>query len=206
MKQPQVVAYCNLMEDIKTRISVVNNALDPDLGDMPWVIRLEVVYLQYRKILEEIAFGTLISNHTQFSVVFKNFSKYWNAADLLRDVAKVNPDFYPRPVVQVASATQGVDGHLEDRAKDYLTKDEFLTLYGRCGDILHERNPFSGKNQDKWYLDHAPEWREKITALLNSHLIRLSGDPNLYLVHMAGPDGKAHHYTFSPKPEVNRAS
>jgi hypothetical protein len=93
-----------------------------------------------------------------------------------------------------------------DRPDDYLTKDRFMTLYDKCGSILHAKNPFAPE-QDYAKLEEAcPKWYLWIVNLLNAHTIRLVGDVNIYLVQM-GNDSSAPTYTvFTPsKPPKQTA-
>lgn len=190
------------MEDIKRRIAVVDHLGTPASLVLPPQVRIESIYLQYRKILEQIAFGSLISNRDKFSQVYARFSKYWNAAELLRDLQRVNSDFYPKPKLEEPSPDPKVKGHLVDKTEGYLTKGEFLELYGRSGDILHERNPYAGSSEFEWFLQNAESWRDKIIGLLNMHMIHLVGIPGFYLVHMQAEDGKVHFYTFLPTSDA----
>jgi hypothetical protein len=198
MDKPEIVRYCDLMEEIKRRIAVVDQLGTATGLVLPPQVRMESIYLQYRKILELIAFGSLVSNRDKFSKVYARFSKYWNAADLLRDLERVNRDFYPKPKLEELSPDPQVKRHLVDKPNGYLTKGQFLELYGRAGDILHERNPYAGPSELEWFLKNAESWRDRIIGLLNTHVIHLVGMPSFYLVHMQGEDGKVHHYTFMP--------
>ena len=54
--------------------------------------------LQIRKILELIAFASLVANKNVYTAVFSKVSKAWNAGDLLKELEQVNPDFYPVPI------------------------------------------------------------------------------------------------------------
>jgi hypothetical protein len=48
---------------------------------------IESVYLQFRKILELIALGSLVANKNEFSKVYNDFAKCWNAQYLLKDLS-----------------------------------------------------------------------------------------------------------------------
>src|ERR1700731_738919 len=58
----------------------------------------ELVFLQLRKILELLAFASLTANREKYAAAHKKFATFWRAKDMLQDLEKVNPDFYPRPV------------------------------------------------------------------------------------------------------------
>ena len=106
MDAPEIVRYCNLMEDIKRRIAVVDQLGTPTGPALPPQVRMESIYLQYRKILELIAFGSLVSNLDKFSKIYARFSKYWNAAELFREAGRVVED--PEQVGGFAEAIEAL--------------------------------------------------------------------------------------------------
>jgi hypothetical protein len=150
----------------------------------PQAARVDFVYLQFRKILELIAMGSLLANSKALGQVQSKIEHYWNAKDLLKDIQAINLDFYPRPIVQKPSQRPGVKIDWLDRSGDYLTRDRFVTLYDKCGGILHAKNPFASE-QDYLTLEKAaPNWHLWILNLLNAHTIRLIGDVNIWLMQM----------------------
>jgi hypothetical protein len=205
MDATDITKYCNLMEEVKQRVFVINAFVAGAAHALYKPTTVESIYLQIRKILELIALGSLVSNRASFSPVYAEFSKYWNARLLFRDLERINPDFYPRPVVEVPSPTPGVKAHIDDRKDGFLTKDEFLKLYEKTGAVLHADNPYGSRTDYQYYEKHVESWRDAIMGLLNSHIIKLVENPNFYLIHMHEADSKVHHYTFSPKPEEKRA-
>jgi len=198
-KRDKIDHYCNVMEEIKKRVAVVNGFLHGDCYTMYKATTLECVGLQIRKILELIALGSLVVNVNEYSKQHKNFYKHWNGGEILKKLENINPDFYPTPINEKSSANPEIKSHLEDVKNGYLTKDDFIKLYGRCGNIAHADNPFGSKVNCAYYEKQIPEWLKKITNLLNSHTIRLVSDENMYLIHMREErDGKVHGYTFTP--------
>jgi len=195
-----------MMAEIKTRHRLVKVVGEGHVLAFPQAARVEFVYVQFRKILELIAMGSLLANSKALAQVQSKIQRYWNAKDLLKDIQAINPDFYPRPIVQKPSQRPGVKMDWLDRSDDYLTKDRFVTLYDKFGGILHARNPFA-REQDYSRLEKtAPNWYLWIQNLLNAHTIRLVGDPNIWLMQM-GSDSKPPTYTlFAPTalPKPNR--
>jgi hypothetical protein len=198
MNHDDIIRYCDVMEGIKRRLAVADRVGRSEGVDLSPDARVELIYLQYRKILEQIAFASLISNREKFSKIFVKFSKYWNAADLLRDLSRVNAHFYPEPVTVETSSDPAVDWHLSGKKDGYLTKGDFLELYGRTGDILHERNPYAGTFDTEWFTDNARPWWKKIVGLLEVHVVHLFGQDEVYVVRLQGDDGRVHHYTLQP--------
>jgi hypothetical protein len=199
---PDIERYCGLMEEVKLRIAVVDYFILGQGHALYQPPTLESTCLQLRKILELIAFGSLVANADAYTSVYTKVSKAWHAADLLRELEKVNPDFYPVPVMEVPSTIPGVIHELKKRDPDYLAKDHFLEVYGRCGVLAHAANPY-GKGIDySYYAKMLPSWRTQIVNLLNNHEIHLFNRPGLYLIHMKEDrDDRVHFYKFEPSPK-----
>jgi hypothetical protein len=120
---------------------------------------------------------------------------------MLRDLERVNPDFYPQPMVEVPSPDRRVVHELRDRQPDYLTKDEFERAYEKCGGLMHASNPYGSHLDFDYYRQKLPVWRLQIVNLLNIHKIRLVNDGVFYLVHMKEErDDKVHYYKFVRTP------
>ncbi|HUT31445.1 MAG TPA: hypothetical protein VMX13_16745 [Sedimentisphaerales bacterium] len=197
-KRHKIDHYCAVMEQIKKRVEVVNGFLHGGCYTLYMATTLECMYLQVRKILELIVLGSLVVNKKEFSTHHKNFHKLWNGGEILKKIEKNNPDFYPKPVKEKPSSKPRVKSHLEDIQDGYLTKDEFIEVYGRCGKIAHADNPFGSKTNYPYYEKQISEWLRKIMTLLNTHTIRLVNDQNMYLIHMKEQgDDKVHGYTFA---------
>jgi hypothetical protein len=191
--------YCNLMEEVKLRINVVTYFLSGQGYALYQPATLESMCLQIRKILELVAFGSLVANKEAYTAVFTKISRAWNANDILVELEKVNPDFYPVPIVELPSGIPGVQMRHEKRVGDYLDETEFKEVYGRCGAMAHAANPY-GKGIDYgYYARMLPEWRTRIMNLLNAHNIQLLGNPGIYLIHMTEHgDDRVKFYRFQP--------
>lgn len=203
MQQSDIQKYCNLMNEVKRRTLVIN-AFGNRMTTTPFgATNIECVYLQLRKILELIALGSLVANRVEFSKIYSEFSKYWNAQYLLRDIERINPEFYPQPIIEKPGTKPGVKSDWEDKTSGFLTKEDFLKLYEKCGEIMHAGNPYGTEIDYAYYEKSIQDWLTKITGLLSSHLIKLVNDSNLYLIHMREDekDGNVGHYIFAP---INR--
>lgn len=196
---PDIVKYCDLMEEVKLRIAVIDYFIYGQGHALYQPPTLESACLQLRKVLELIAFGSLVANADAYTLIYAKVSKKWQAADLLQELDKVNPDFYPVPVIEVPSNAPGVIHQLQTREGDYLTKAEFPEVYGRCGVMAHAANPY-GKGIDyAYYQKILPSWRTRIINLLNNHEMHLLNRPGMYVIHMKEEaDNKIHWYKFRP--------
>lgn len=200
MKDKERQKYADVMNEIKRRTKVVHSFLSSERNAIYSAVNIELVCLQIRKILELIALGSLVANQKIFLKKVNNLQNMWNAKYILSDIEKLNPDFYPRPIDEQPSKLDGVVNDLIDVTEGYLTKDDFIFVYAKCGKILHAENPFGNGIDYKYYEKHIPIWMHKIQRLLNSHQITLLNDKNMYLVHMQenGKNG-ATVYVFTPQ-------
>lgn len=198
---PDIQKYSVLMKEVKLRMAVIDYFISGQGHALYQPPTLESACLQLRKILELIAFGSLVANADAYTSVYSKVSKHWQAADLLRELSKVNPEFYPVPVIEVASNVPRVLHQLKKREGDFLTKEEFPEVYGRCGVMAHAANPY-GKGIDYDYYSKAlPSWRTRIINLLNNHEIHLLNRPGMYVIHMKEEgDEEVHWYKFQPPP------
>lgn len=201
MKLPAPIAlYAQQMQEIKRRVEVIDYFLLAGGHALYKPTTIESACLQVRQVLELIAFASLCANQAAYSAIHKDFASHWNAELLLRDLGRVNPNFYPSPKVEVPSIDHGVKTHLEDLKEGYLTKEEFVAAYKKCEGMMHARNPYGSKTGHHYFEKALPAWREKIVKLLNTHMVKVLGHPGFWLIHMheAGDD-EVHYYEFVPK-------
>jgi hypothetical protein len=79
----------------------------------------------------------------------------------------------------------------------FMTCDELIEVHGRCGNLLHARNPFGKKHDYESYRKSVLGWMARIMKLLGCHQIKLLDDNVFYLVHMKeNRDDRVHMYTF----------
>lgn len=189
------------MEEIKLRMNVIDFFLHGKGHALYQPTTIESTSLQMRKILELISFGSMVANRKSYSAAYEKFATHWNARYLLRDLERINADFYPKPVVEAPSADPRAMHQLKERDLDYLTKDEFQRAYEKCGAIMHAENPYGSRLDFAYYLKMLPAWRTQIVNLLNNHQIRLVNEKGFYLIHMKEDrDEKVHYYKFEPPP------
>ena len=191
--------YCDLMAQFKLRNYVVYALMYKRLHVGYPATTIESVYLQFRKMLELIALGSLVANKEVFSSMYQNFSRYWNAELLIKDIERINPNFYPEPVIQKLSDKPGITMDWLSRPDDYLTKADLVKLYQKCGAIVHSDNPYGSKIDYKFYGNMMTHWASRIMNLLNSHCISLVNDPHLYLVQMGAKNQRPSCGTFARK-------
>ena len=191
--------YALQMREVKRRMEVIDYFLFAGGHALYKPTTIESTCLQIRQVLELVAFASLCANKKAYSEAHADFANHWNAELLLRDLARLNPDFYPVPKIEHPSDDRKVKNHLDDLTEGFLTRDEFVTVYKKCGAMMHAKNPFGSKTGHHFFEKALPSWREKIVQLLNNHSIKVLGHPGFWLIHMheAGDD-EVHFYEFVP--------
>jgi hypothetical protein len=184
MKMQHIDKYLLTMKEIKLRIDVIaKNSIDTPTG-MPWRSQVESTGLQFRKCFELIAFASLTANVDQYEAVYADFSRHWQAAKLMKNLKRINPDFYPKPIVEVPTKNPSVLHELKYRQGDFLSVDELVTEHGRCGALMHSANPFGVLIDYEYFAANFQTWYTRIINLLNNHEIRLVNDTGMFIVHM----------------------
>jgi hypothetical protein len=190
--------YRATLIEIKRRTAVVDAFLFGSAHALYVPTTVESVCLQIRKILELVAFSSLIANKEIYSSQYKKFAEHWNARLMLKDLERVNSEFYPNPIIQKPSGTPGITSDWLDRKDDFLTKEQFLSVYEKCGGILHADNPYGMQTNYEDYLEQVKGWRNRIVNLLNAHTIKLVDDKNLYLFQMGAANANPSYTAFAP--------
>jgi hypothetical protein len=181
---PDIAKYCGLMEEVKLRVNVIDFFISGKGHALYPPPTLESACLQLRKILELVAFGSLVANKDAYTAVYGKFSKKWDAGDLLKELGQVNPYFYPFPIIEVPSTHPPAVVDLVPREGGFLTESNFAEVYGRCGVMAHAANPYGEGIDYAYYRQQLPLWRTQVMNLLNAHEIRLVNTPGLYLIHV----------------------
>lgn len=190
--------YRAVLVEIKQRIAVIDSFIFGTTHAIYIPTTVESTCLQIRKVLELIAFSSLITNIKIYSEQYKNFSSHWNARLMIKDMERVNPNFYPHPIIQKPSKTPSITSEWLNREDDFLTKDEFILIYEKCGAILHADNPYGSKTDYVYYQTILKEWRQHIINLLDAHTIKLIDDKHLYLFQMGATDTFPSYNSFAP--------
>lgn len=184
MQQNPLEMYLNNMTEIKKRHEVILAILNHRATTSIKITDIETIALQIRKILELIALGSLVLNKEKYSEMHKNFTSQWNAKYILKDIERINPSFYPKPVDEVPVEYQSrIINDLQEKKDGFLTKDEFIELYDKLGGLLHTNNPFVKKDNVGEFEKNIVGVLNKIKNLLNSHLIKIY-EGEFYLIHM----------------------
>ena len=185
--------YANSMSRIRQRLTLVQQVLDREIELGSDAFDAELVYLQFRKVLEEIAYSSLAANKAEYSALHANFAKHWKAEKILQVLEGLNTDFYPQPLEAPTSAL-GLH-HFDILTNDYLTREEFALLYDASSQVLHTRNPYSQEDPVIQAKYSGNQWVSRIQRLLSWHSVRLlSGE---VLIANIPPNGAVHVYPGS---------
>lgn len=189
--------YVGLMNEVKKRTTAIQQILSKQRTTSFQATNIEFMCLQIRKILELVSLGSLIANKNELEREQVKYQKFWHAERILKDIERLNPDFYPKPIVEKPSNIPNVKNDLVDKTEGFLTRAEFVKIYEKCGKIMHADNPFGSKVDLDYYEKQITEWLSKIIGLLNTHMIKLKGHDNFYLIHMQEErDNLVHGYDF----------
>lgn len=178
--------YQDCLYEIKKRIEVIADHLNRVTVEKYAIIEVETVCLQFRKILEYIALLSLVANKELYAEQNEKFAKHYHAERIMRELERINPDFYPIPIKRISH--EGREDELVDIANGYLTKEKFVKIYEKCGSMMHAQNPFSSKKPLKEIQEHFPEWLTEICLLLNHHKISLVGGEVMVVALMERKD------------------
>jgi len=187
--------YAATMKEIKLRTEVITLFLSGQREARYVPTTVETIGLQFRKVFELIVFASLAANRDQYSRVYADFAKHWEAAKLLKNLRRINPNFYPKPVLEIQSNRLGIERELKDRGQDYLTQADLIAAHGRCGALMHAANPFANPLDYAFYQQSFLVWMTKIINLLNAHQVHLVGDKGFWLLHMM-EEGKANEVSW----------
>lgn len=206
-EDPQdIQKYIWCMKEIKLRMDVIINFIDgkKNTGQLP--TDMEFVALQFRKVLELIVLASICANKKAYSESRKYFYSDWNGKRILEDLGKVNPNFYPNPGKQIIDDKTGRVIRIEKIEEEYLTKDLYIELYDKCGDLLHSFNPY-GKhpNPESLIKDEFPKWKDRIIHLLNHHQIQLvDSDKQLWVVMRTEGDEQVHVFEMQKTDSLTK--
>jgi hypothetical protein len=194
--------YANSMSRVRNRVDLVQRLLGRELDLGSEAFDAELVYLQFRKILEEIAFSSLAANKTEYSALHANFAQHWKAEKILQELEKLNPNFYPKPLESPKTLRPGFH-HFDQLSTGFLTREEFAALYDISSQVLHTRNPYSQRDVVVQARYSGDQWVSRIQRLLSWHSVQLlSGE---ILVVNIPPSGTVHVYPSSASADVKQA-
>jgi hypothetical protein len=175
--------YCNCMERVRHHIGLVDAVFAGGINTGHRDLNQELISLHFRKALKEVAFSSLSANRERYSAVRARFATDRSARRILETVEGVNCNFYPVPLTPPQEPEPGhkIFGRVRD---GFLTKDDFVTLYGRSSNFLHSRNPYAPDDAPADAEYTVEEWSRRIKALLSWHFAQLVDVHGLWVVNV----------------------
>jgi hypothetical protein len=192
--------YLKCMDKIRQRLRVVSAISAGTLTTGEDVLNTELMCVQFRKVLELIAFASLTANRDKYAEAHAKYGLHWRAKDMLKALEKVNPDYYPVPLDEPVVQPDGTK-HFPRPADGFLTRDEFAVLYDAASDALHMRNPFSTKAPAIPTAYSIKDWVFRIQRLLRLHLMHLV-DGDKWVVQIPS-SGAIHLFPATPAASPN---
>ena len=175
--------YTSEMEVIKLRTTQIFTALSKFEYLEPAV---EYKALQLRKIIEQIILASLITNADEYKAQYNRLEKEWNAKNIIRDLERLNPDFFPRPVMN------RTDYIIEDK-QPVISSQQMVDAYKKMGKYLHSKNPFDTARWDyREVSDFIDDFTRRIIYTLNNHNVTLLGGDVFLNVVMEAEDKNGH--------------
>lgn len=191
------VRYCNCMEDIKVRLGLIKEIIGGHSPLRSEGLDGEVVCLLLRRVLEQIAFSSLLAHQELYETAYDDLAKVWRARALVERLAKHHPDFYPKPV-RFPRRKRGDVMNLEVVRQGYLTQDDFIFLLDKANDGVHTWNPFKNDAPVINFERSIAEWVQRIERLLNVHWIMFAGTRDIWLIQMDHPEDHKVHAFMAP--------
>jgi len=196
--------YLSIMEEVKVRALSINTATKQP-NELPIFLIREYCFLQLRILCELIALGCLVAHGDLEEIKTKKLQKAYQPDEIIKRLTNLHPDFYPIPVKMIIGDNSI---HLDEINNGYLTKERLITLYGKCGDLLHKGNLKKIIEQsvpDKRDFQDINEWGQKILNLLSVHRVSRVGGNIHFLTLLENSEGKVqvaigqHHNGTDPK-------
>ncbi|WP_051688630.1 hypothetical protein [Butyrivibrio sp. AE2032] len=191
-KNEEYTLYVRNMAIIKMRIKSIKKIRKHMISTGYSFTDIEYCVLQIRKILELVALSSLISDYKVYEEKMDNIYKMWKADLIIKDIERINPQFYPEPTLTIKKA--GEIDRLVMTNKEYLTKKRFIEVYNKCGKMLHSHNLMNGeKNITDLYLQYdlyLEKWVEWIENLLENHIVNLYETGKILYIVMGGDNNE----------------
>ena len=201
MKQAErldIAQYCDLMEEVKSRVESISQLME--LPGITMSTRVESICLQLRMLLELVVFSSLVSNKDVWQKSRNELQSSQDISKKLRELKRLHPNFYPKPVEQRASPSGEEPVEL---TYEFLSEDKLIEVYGRLGNILHADNPMGKETDYRFFMESVPRWMSLVQRLLECHKVYLFHHPEeFYLIKMFGDvDGELLCFRFERTAE-----
>jgi hypothetical protein len=191
--------YCDLMEEVKIRLACIDAATMGSTG-LPGPIVRELCFLQLRMICELIALGCLVAHGDIKAAHSGKFQKEYSAQNILENLGKLHPDFYPFPVI----VKRMPDGNfeMEHDSTQHFSKEELLGFYGKSGASLHRgslKKLLKPQMPVETHFRSITSIADKIRKLLGMHTHYLF-DRSQFICQLSNPNDRGRTTVISTTP------
>ncbi|TKA94167.1 hypothetical protein FAZ78_23820 [Cereibacter changlensis] len=182
----EIELYLRCLREIKMRLDFVReDYVRPASLEAVPIMKFENACLQVRKVVEYLAFASLASNRQLYETEWSGFVRENDFSKLLRRLQKINPQFLPTSV-----SIEGLNSSGEWLMKDnefQLEPHVLTSTYGRLGNVLHAKNPYSDSTNWEEYQTFLRQGVKAIISAIQDHVAILATGEHL-LVRMSGND------------------
>jgi hypothetical protein len=190
--------YLSLMWEIGMRLDVLREFSSGRASTTYPQTDIESQALQLRKVLELIAYSSLVPNRKAYEAVRSDIRKDWHANRIIAKIERINPNFYPIPIERLKGNTTQL------KRSGFLTKRQFVQLYDRCGTILHAKNPFSRVSQRSFAFQKTiPGYVTRIEGLLFEHIVRFAKPGEELYVRFPMNSGDPYFAAYLVQPKAS---
>lgn len=172
MKEPHQI-YLSMMLEIKHRMRAVDSCIKNGNGSLR-SLDIEFCFLQFRKIVEQICFASIICDKKRYEDFRAlegktsdddsgDYTKDWNARIILKNLNDISPHFMPRPIGKITSCN---GSHHFDLKDINATHNKLISIYKKCGSFMHIPKPF-GEDYDTHIQKHKQRYKSSIVTVQN---------------------------------------
>lgn len=176
------------MEEIKFRyqhLKLLLEKADKNPGYAEAWLILESISIQYRKIVELIAFSSIVANEKEYRSIRNKAAKDWKAEYIFNDIERVNANFYPTPIKGIIESKNPDQPDIIDEYEDgFLTRENATELYEKCSRLLHAENRLSQPLEHSDFIDYFKTKEQELFKLLHCHWVTLIPESLRYLVYV----------------------
>ena len=174
MRDFPINQYADIVKEIRERILSAETLSNENKN----LVFIESTSLQIRKILELIAYLSVLVNNDKLNHRNKN---EWHAEKIITTLTEKTTIFYPFPSHIFPPSDNNEQPMLIPIGYKYaLSQDDFIKAYNKCGKILHAQHPLKDNIDIEEYVISNKNTLNKLKELLSRHTIGIRHDTNKY--------------------------
>lgn len=198
--------YIALMEEVKFRHQALADTLTSiaeEGVEARQTLQAEFAYLQVRRICELLALGVVAAHNRLPAARGRSFVHEYNASNVFKRLAGLNPLGFPRPFTGHRTADGGVK--FIPVAQPIFDRQQLSNIYNKCGDMLHvgKLAVLLTGSRKAYDIAELRQWSAGLAELLSQHLIYLPGFEEVLIVTLEPDTGGGVQVAFgNMKPDV----